>query len=146
MRFNLADYETVEERLRRAHAMYEDLRVVTEWENNYRYTIEENIPAPNTWVIKASIYLTAGDQANNLPKATGYAFEIDGTGGANNGPSILGDLPVKSVSIFKIGSLTALPIQFNCCFMASRTVVSSSITPSCRTDPSEQFHGKPLSS
>ena len=29
--------------------------------------------------------MTAGDQANNLPKATGYASEIDGTGGANNG-------------------------------------------------------------
>jgi hypothetical protein len=41
--------------------------------------------APRTWTFKASIYLSAGDQANNLPKATGYASEIDGTGGANNG-------------------------------------------------------------
>jgi hypothetical protein len=35
------------------------------------------------WVVKSSLYLTAGDQANGLPKATGYAFEVDGTGGAN---------------------------------------------------------------
>jgi hypothetical protein len=34
--------------------------------------------------MRASIYLTAGDQANNLAKATGYAQETDGTGGANN--------------------------------------------------------------
>ena len=40
---------------------------------------------PRTWVFKAYVYLTAGDQAANLPKATGYASEIDGTGGANNG-------------------------------------------------------------
>jgi hypothetical protein len=34
--------------------------------------------------MKASIYLTAGDQANGLAKSTGYAQETDGTGGANN--------------------------------------------------------------
>jgi predicted metal-dependent phosphoesterase TrpH len=88
MRFNLADYETVEERLRRAHAQYEDLRVVTEWENNNRYELDADRPPAKTWVVKAYIFLTAGDQANNLPKATGYAFEIDGTGGANNGSAL----------------------------------------------------------
>jgi hypothetical protein len=36
-------------------------------------------------VFKAYAYLTAGDQAAGIPKATGYASEIDGTGGANNG-------------------------------------------------------------
>jgi hypothetical protein len=83
-RFNLADYETVEERLKRAHAMYEDLRVVTEWESSYAI----DGASPNIWVVKASIYLTAGDQANKLPKATGYAVELDGTGGANNGSAL----------------------------------------------------------
>ena len=78
MRFNLADYETVEERLRKLHAQYDDLRVVTE-------LVSVTAEAPRTWTFKASIYLSAGDQANNLPKATGYASEIDGTGGANNG-------------------------------------------------------------
>lgn len=79
-RFNLADYETVEERLKRAMAEYPDMRVVTQWVNDL-----ESSESPRTWVFKTSIYLTAGDQANNLPKATGYAVEIDGTGGANNG-------------------------------------------------------------
>lgn len=79
-RFNLEDYETVEQRLKRAHAEFPDLRVITEWVNQ-----GENTEGPRTWVFKTSIYLTAGDQANGLAKATGYAVEIDGTGGANNG-------------------------------------------------------------
>lgn len=78
MRFDLSQYETVEERLRKLHAQYDDLRVVTE-------LVSVTDEAPRTWTFKASIYLSAGDQANNLPKATGYASEIDGTGGANNG-------------------------------------------------------------
>lgn len=82
-RFNLADYETVEERLRRAHAAHDDLRVITEWVNQ-----GETIDGVRTWVVKAYVYLTAGDQANGLPKATGYAVEIDGTGGANNGSAL----------------------------------------------------------
>lgn len=86
-RFNLADYETVEERLKRAHAEHQDLRITTEWENNPRFESEENT-APRMWVVKASIYLSSGEQANNLPKATGYAVEIDGTGGANNGSAL----------------------------------------------------------
>lgn len=81
-KFNLADYETVEDRLKKAHALYDDLRVVTKWVNRYDHE------APRTWVVKASIYLTAGDQAHDLPKATGLAFEIDGTGGANNGSAL----------------------------------------------------------
>jgi hypothetical protein len=81
-RFNLADYETVEDRLKKAHALYDDLRIVTKWINRYDHE------APRTWVVKASIYLTAGDQANDLPKATGHAVEIDGTGGANNGSAL----------------------------------------------------------
>jgi hypothetical protein len=77
-RFNLADYETVEERLKRLHETYDDLRVITE-------LVSVSDQVPRTWIFKTSIYLTAGDQAAGLPKATGYASEIDGTGGANNG-------------------------------------------------------------
>ncbi len=78
-RFNLADYETVEERIKRFYEAYPDGRIVTELIDAY------DLNAPRTWVFKASVYLTAGDQANHIPKATGYASEIDGTGGANNG-------------------------------------------------------------
>jgi hypothetical protein len=35
------------------------------------------------WIVETRIYLTAGDQAMDLPKATGWAFEVDGTKGAN---------------------------------------------------------------
>ena len=84
-RFNLDDYETVESRIRRFTEAYPDGRIVTEWANNDRWDFDGNEPrAPKNWVVKASIYLTAGDQANGLPKATGYAQETNGTGGANN--------------------------------------------------------------
>ena len=33
-RFNLADYETVEDRIKKFYAAHEDGRIVTEWENN----------------------------------------------------------------------------------------------------------------
>ena len=68
-RFNLEDYETVEERLRRAHEMYEDLRITTE-------CVVAGVDGK--WLFKAYAYLTAGDQANGLPKATGYASETEG--------------------------------------------------------------------
>jgi hypothetical protein len=84
MRFNLDDYETVESRIKRFYELHDDGRITTEWENNNRFEVEAEKPQPKTWVVKASVYLTAGDQANHLPKATGYAFEVDGTGGANN--------------------------------------------------------------
>jgi hypothetical protein len=87
MRFNLNDYETVESRIRKFYELHEDGRIVTDWENNSRYEVDEKT-GPRTWVIRASVYLTAGDQANHLPKATGYAYEIDGTGGANNGSAL----------------------------------------------------------
>jgi hypothetical protein len=75
--FNLNDYETVEERLKRAHAMHDDLRVVT-----YNHTNAED-RANKTWVVEARIYLNSGDQSMDLVKATGWAFEVDGVGMAN---------------------------------------------------------------
>ncbi len=82
MKFDLSKYATVAERLAKFHEDYPDGRIVTEWLNQ---SLSDGV---NTWVIKTTIYLSAGDQANNLPKATGHAFEIDGTGGANNGSAL----------------------------------------------------------
>lgn len=79
MKFDLAQYETVEERIKRFYAKYDDGRIETVWETSYQAEAE----TPNIWVVKAYVYLTAGDQANKLPKATGYAFEIDGGNGPN---------------------------------------------------------------
>lgn len=77
MRFDLSKYSTVAERLAKFHQDYPDGRIVTELTN-----IDGEI-GKTRWVIKSTIYLSAGDQANGLAKATGYAFEVDGTGGAN---------------------------------------------------------------
>jgi hypothetical protein len=77
--FNLADYETVEERLRRfwADPVAVDARIVS-----INHTTEDDRQR-GQWVIETRLYLNADDQANDLPKSTGWAFEIDGTGGAN---------------------------------------------------------------
>lgn len=74
--FNLADYETVEERLRRfwADPNHADARIVTV---NHTTPADRSV---NVWVVEARIYLTREDQLDNLPKATGFAFEIDGSG------------------------------------------------------------------
>lgn len=76
-RFNLEDYETVEERIRKFYEANPDGRIITD----NKTTIEDR--SVSTWVVFASVFLTAGDQANNLPKATGWAFEVDGGNGAN---------------------------------------------------------------
>ncbi len=76
-RFDLFKYATVAERLQMVYTEYPDARMVTE---NLTTAADRSV---STWVVKASLYLTAGDQANGLAKATGHAFEVDGTAGAN---------------------------------------------------------------
>jgi hypothetical protein len=76
MAFDLSQYETVDVRIRRIREMYPDSRIVT-----VDYT-NDNDRAMGIWRVKASIFLTAGDQANDLPSATGHAFEVDGGGGS----------------------------------------------------------------
>jgi hypothetical protein len=77
--FNLSDYETVEERLRRFWALedHQDARLVT-----INHTTPQD-RAVGTWVVEARLYLSQEDQARDLPKTTGWAFEIDGVGMAN---------------------------------------------------------------
>ena len=70
-RFNLDDYETVESRIKKFYEQNPDGRIVTKWLNDFRLN-----EAGDTYIVKASIYLTAGDQANKLPKATGLAVEV----------------------------------------------------------------------
>lgn len=72
--FNLADYETVEQRIKRFYSDHPDGRIVTE---NLTTLADRSV---STWVTRSFIYLTAEDQANNLPKSSGMAFEIDGAG------------------------------------------------------------------
>ena len=75
--FNLSDYETVEERHARVLRAYPDLRCVI-----VNHTTPQDRQA-STWVVEARVYLNAEDQAANLPKATEWAFEVDGQGMAN---------------------------------------------------------------
>ena len=75
--FNLESYETVEQRHSRALAEYPDLRCVI-----INHTTE-NDRAQAMWVVEARVYMNAEDQAADLPKATEWAFEVDGVGMAN---------------------------------------------------------------
>ena len=75
--FDLSQYETVEQRHARAIEAYPDLRCVI-----INHTTP-NDRAQSTWVVEARVYLTDADQANDLPKATEWAFEVDGVGMAN---------------------------------------------------------------
>ena len=75
--FNLADYETVEQRIARFYKDKPDGRIITE-----NVTSQQDRTV-STWVMKAYVYFDEGSQAAGLPKATGYAFEIDGAGMAN---------------------------------------------------------------
>ena len=70
-------YETVEERHARALAAYPDLRCVI---INHTSATDR---AAKTWVVEARVYLNAEDQLADLPKATDWAFEVDGVGMAN---------------------------------------------------------------
>jgi hypothetical protein len=75
--FNLNEYETVEERHARAITQYPDLRCVI-----VNHTTPQD-RAVGTWVVEARVYLNAEDQECDLPKATEWAFEVDGVGMAN---------------------------------------------------------------
>jgi hypothetical protein len=75
--FDLNSYETVEQRHARAIEAHPDLRSVM---------VNHTTPADRAqgmWVVEARVYLTAEDQVADLPKATEWAFEIDGQGMAN---------------------------------------------------------------
>jgi hypothetical protein len=75
--FNLADYETVEERIKRFYETHPDGRIVT-----HDYTSQFDRES-GVWRVQAMVFESSADQAANLVKATGFAFEIDGTMGAN---------------------------------------------------------------
>jgi len=72
--FNLQDYETVADRLKRALKDHPDLRIIT------HNITQQHDRAISTWVVYTEIFLNANDQANQCPKATGLAFEVDGVG------------------------------------------------------------------
>jgi hypothetical protein len=75
--FNLEEYDLVEDRIRAFYADHPDGRIVS-----YEVTDEAD-RAKGYFVVRAQIYEDHEDQHMNCPKATGLAFEIEGTAGAN---------------------------------------------------------------
>ena len=85
--FNLNDYETVEERIRRLYELHPDARIVTK---NLTTLQDRQV---STWVVQAKIFLPIWTLPKEsvesvmhdgwYVKATGLAFEVDGTGMAN---------------------------------------------------------------
>lgn len=76
-KFDVKAYQDVQARLKILHRDYPDARIITE---NLTTVADRSV---STWVVKASLYLNAGDQSLGLAKATGHAFEVDGGTGAN---------------------------------------------------------------
>jgi len=66
-KFDLSQYATVEERLKLfwADPANADARIIT-----LNHTTDSKL-----WVTETRLYLTAGDQANDLPKSVGWASE-----------------------------------------------------------------------
>jgi hypothetical protein len=86
--FNLQDYETVEERIRRFYKDNPDGRLVTD---NITTLQDRQV---GTWVTRSWVYLNAEDQSKDLPKASGLAFEVD----SNKGPQATSALEVCETS------------------------------------------------
>jgi len=74
-RFNLADYETVEERIKRFYADHPDGRIITENETIPEYRAEK------LWVVKSLVFFSGEDLERGCPKATGLAYEVDSASG-----------------------------------------------------------------
>ena len=78
--FNLADYETVDSRIKRFYTDHPSGRITTEL-----VAVEGTVGATR-WIVKASVFRTS--EAID-PDGTGYAFEVDGSGGMANKTSAL---------------------------------------------------------
>ena len=76
-RFNLEDYETVEDRIKRFYAAHPDGRIIT---HNLTEMHDRSV---STWIVRAEVFESYEQQVEHCPKATGLAFEIDGGAGAN---------------------------------------------------------------
>lgn len=78
--FSLADYETVEERIKRFYGDNPNGRIITK--NQTKASDREK----GVWIVKAEIWLPIESESKfdeKYLKATGLAFEIDGVGMAN---------------------------------------------------------------
>lgn len=102
--FNLADYETVEERIKRLYELHPDARIITK---NLTTLQDRQV---STWVVQTEIWLPtwslpeeargwvlADQGAGWYLKATGLAFEVDGVNGMANKTSALENCETSSI-------------------------------------------------
>lgn len=75
--FNLEEYDLVEDRIRAFYEDHPDGRIIT-----YEVTDPDD-RAKGYFIVRAEIYTDHEDQHARCAKATGLAFEIEGTAGAN---------------------------------------------------------------
>jgi hypothetical protein len=73
-KFDLSQYDTVDSRIKKFLADYVDGRIVTE------IVAMDGEIGKTRWVVKASAFRYLDE---TTPSATGFAFEVDGTGMAN---------------------------------------------------------------
>lgn len=78
-KFDLASYETVDERLRRFWSDNPNARIATDL-----VRVDGEV-GKTRWVTRAEVYK---DAASEVPTGTGYAFEVDGQGMANQGSAL----------------------------------------------------------
>lgn len=86
--FNLADYETVDSRIKKFYAEHESGRIVTELVSS------DGDPGRTRWVVKASVWR---DRPEGEPDGTGFAFEIDGEGGMANKTAALENAETSAI-------------------------------------------------
>lgn len=72
-RFDPAQYETVDDRIKRFYTDHPSGRIRT------KLVRVEGDVGKTRWVVKASVWR----EPDEVPDGTGYAFEVDGSGGAN---------------------------------------------------------------
>jgi hypothetical protein len=79
-RFDLNEYETVDQRIQRFYRTYPDGRIETVRLSKDEVPTKDD-PHRIRWEVKASVFRTSDIEAR--PAGEGHAFEIDGGGGAN---------------------------------------------------------------
>ena len=99
--FNLNDYETVEERIKRLYALHPDARIITK---NLTTLQDRQV---STWVVRAEIWLPMPEGVEDkyglskhvgaYLKATGHAFEVDGVNGMANKTSALENCETSAI-------------------------------------------------
>lgn len=86
--FNLADYETVDSRIKRFYSDHAGGRITTELVSSDRDA------GKTRWVVKASVWR---DRFDGEPDGTGFAFEIDGEGGMANKTAALENAETSAI-------------------------------------------------